>query len=62
MTLRQPPLNDLDERHEETLADRLIRIETRIVKIMEALNLDPRTGQPKRNRPSLRRDEERKRP
>lgn len=29
-----------------TVLNRLIRIETRIVKIMEALNLDPKTGKP----------------
>lgn len=31
---------------EESILDRLVRIETRIVKIMEALHLDPRTGSP----------------
>jgi hypothetical protein len=32
----------------QQLLDRLIRIETRQVKIMEALNIDPYTGMPQR--------------
>lgn len=32
------------DRPDETVMDRLVRIETRIVKIMEALGIDPRTG------------------
>ena len=34
--------------HYQQLLDRLIRIETRQVKIMEALNVDPYTGMPQR--------------
>lgn len=35
---------------DETMLDRLVRMETRIVKIMEALGLDPRTGNTARKR------------
>lgn len=40
MCNKHPPPNPTDD-HE-----RLVRIETRIVKIMEALHLDPRSGVP----------------
>ena len=46
----------LNEDNQETLMSRLARIETRIVKIMEALGIDPYTGRrqvrPQRQNPN----------